>query len=309
MADKSNNVPEPRPEDKVPRTGRRWSKAEDAALRKYYGTYGSKYLEKILDRSRGGIQGRAEHLGIPGVKRPWSNRDLVFLKHNYRKRTAIEIAERLNRSEESVRAALRIHGWTGPESRPWTEEEVAYLKENRDRKPDDEIAAELDRTIIAIQVKSQRLGLVQKPVEIAPEQEEWVRENLGWISQEEMSKKLGVSPERIAKIAHEAGYRPQAHRRRWTEAEERFVRESYNTMTAVEIGKRLGRSAEVVRWKARTLGLARTTKRFRRPWTDEEVSFVEQNCDSMSIADIAEKLGRSAPAIRVRIWQIKSGSE
>lgn len=88
--------------------------------------------------------------------------------------------------------------------------------------------------------------------------------------------------------------RPRAYKKRdWSEDRIAFVTENYYKMTRKEIAEALGTTvydvANII-FKIRKRGGLQERK--SRRLTEEEISFIEENKDSMSIKKMADSLGR-----------------
>ncbi|MCB0711988.1 MAG: hypothetical protein KDD67_06630 [Ignavibacteriae bacterium] len=296
------------PEDKPQRTPhpRQWQPEEDRLIRKWYSKKGSPYLETLLDRTRAAIQSRAEKLGVPGTIRPWTNKEEVFIKHNYGKRTAIEIARRLGRTEQSVRGKLHIMGLTGPASRTWTPDELKYLKKHYGKLRSQEIAEKLARSVDAVEIKAGRIGLARKNYVLNDKEKKWVVEHLGKISYLNMAKQFGVSSQVIQDIAHANGYRPKPDMRPWTEPDIEFIKKNYGKMPRKRIAEALGRTVNTVQDRACKLGL--TKKRMEdRPWTKDEEKKLEALLGSKSRREIAKELLRPVSSVSSKIEMMGLG--
>lgn len=85
--------------------------------------------------------------------------------------------------------------------------------------------------------------------------------------------------------------------RRWSEAEDSFIRDNYGQMSPRDIATHLDRTKDLVVWRAGTLGV-RTP---RNPsWSAAEDEFLRLNYPTMPIKDISAHLGRSYQAIQLR---------
>mgnify|MGYP000539449701 CR=1 FL=1 len=87
--------------------------------------------------------------------------------------------------------------------------------------------------------------------------------------------------------------------RKWTEEEVEFLINNYHHMTSEEIGKILNRPPQMVRWKARQLGLKK-----RPRWTEEEIAFLVKYYKTMRYYEIAEILGRPLGSILVKAHEL-----
>ena len=277
--------------------GRKWTKEEDDLLRRWYRHRGSPYLRTILDRSQNAIQARALRLGLQGTSRPWTRREELYLERNHGRHTIEVLAERLGRNAGGVQSKAYDMGLTGPASRSWTPEEIAYLKEHYGTKTTVELARHLGRSHDAVELKAGRIGLSRRLHRITAAEKKWVIRNLGRISYQNMADEIGVSAQLIQRIAHANGYRPRPHMRPWTDQEYAYLREHYGKKTAREIAEDLDRTIPTVRTLAGKFGLTKRRKYVERPWSDEDRNVLRANYGRKTAREIAEMLGRTAPAV------------
>jgi hypothetical protein len=82
--------------------------------------------------------------------------------------------------------------------------------------------------------------------------------------------------------------------RSWTSDEDRFVRDNYGAMSPADIAAHLGRTSDLVVWRAGMLGVRKP----RNPaWTDAENEFLRDSYPTMPDEEISARLGRSLAAI------------
>jgi len=89
----------------------------------------------------------------------WSDEEVRFLKENYAKMKAREIAERLGRTKLSVVSKASELGLRKREWRRWGLDEVEFLMNNYGRMKVREIAERLGRSEHSVRVKLSKLGL------------------------------------------------------------------------------------------------------------------------------------------------------
>ncbi len=307
-------VPQPVPvvvrEPKAPRreTPRKsWTKEEDSLIRKHYTRRGSRYTAELLGRSITSVQHRALKLGVPGHGvRPWSTKEDLYLRKYYGKLTAIEIARILRRSEQSVRGHIHQLGLGTYRPTAWTAAEVNYLRKHYGKVKVAVLASELGRTTDAVELKAGKLGLRRQLVKLTRRQTDWIVQNLGVVSYDNMAKKLGVSGTTIMKIAAENGHRPRPNIRAWTPEEDAFLREHYGTMTRREIAEAIGRTVPLVGWRAAKLGL---TREFRdmdkvRSWTPLDDAQLRMLAGELTYDQIAERMNRTRAAVMGRATRL-----
>lgn len=92
-------------------------------------------------------------------RKVWTQEELEFIKNNYGKMTAQELADQLGRTESSVIHKLARHEIKSP--REWSDDELQYIKDHYKDMTNNEISKVLGRTKTAVDLKINRLGLVK----------------------------------------------------------------------------------------------------------------------------------------------------
>lgn len=82
--------------------------------------------------------------------------------------------------------------------------------------------------------------------------------------------------------------------RRWTEQEEKYILENYETKSISEMAKELGTSLNTVIRKMKDMGIY---KKIYNYWSEEQKLFLLKNKDNMAIEEMAEKIGRSKKSV------------
>lgn len=85
-------------------------------------------------------------------------------------------------------------------------------------------------------------------------------------------------------------------RRRWTSAEDQYVRDHYDREPAEKIAAELGRSADSIWIRAKLLGIGKREE-FHAVWTSADLEDVRRNYGTESPASIAKRLGRTTSAV------------
>jgi predicted transcriptional regulator len=249
---------------------------------------------------------RAKRLGVRSLRvRPWTAAELQYLEKNYPRRTAEQIARTLGRSLQSIRGQIHLSGLGAEPPARWSERELAYLRRTYGRSTIAEIARDLGRTPAAVQLKGGKLGLQRKVRQPGKRDVAWVIANLGRLSMEAMSRRLGISVNAVQRIARQKGYAPKSHLRRWSQTEDEFIRRNYATMTCRELGQALGRSLDMVSWRTRRLGLTDGEHRKQVRWRPAEEKILIASFGRCDREEIARKLGRTVRAVESRIERLK----
>jgi hypothetical protein len=180
----------------------------------------------------------------------------------------------------------------------WSPEDIAFLQSNYNILSDEEIAVKLDRSPEAIQTKRMEQKLI-KSDSFALERSKKTQFQKGHVSP--------VIPFHLKK----------PRRSSWKEYEIEFLKNNWETMTAVAIAKAIGRPRGGVTDKALNLGLKKSpeaTKAVRRQlvlnmvrkdgWTADQLAYVEVNWATKSAKQIANTIGRSVNAVRKRAFNL-----
>ena len=166
----------------------------------------------------------------------WSEDEESFLRKNASILTAPQIAEKLQKTPESVRAKrARLHLQSRQEpNHRWTPQQEQLLKEHHG-----------DMTVKELSSLLQRLGVEKQP--------ETVRARC---------KKLGIKP-------------MSASRHAWTEEEERFLKMNQDDMTNREIAMHLGIPESAVRTKRYKPDMVYEMKRVT-PWKHRMLEKIDE---------------------------------
>jgi transposase len=87
----------------------------------------------------------------------------------------------------------------------------------------------------------------------------------------------------------------------WSKSMDRYLKANYHKRTAREIAERLEVSKSAVLRRAKKLNLeskAYATTAERRVYSDDEIRFIQESAQKLSIEKIAEHLNRSSDAVR-----------
>lgn len=98
-------------------TGKSWSAEEEDILKSNYDKISATEIGKILERTTKAVTARASKLGLTEKGRyntqiKWKNEDVVFLKENYYRLRASQIAEKIGRNIKSIQSKAKQIGLT-----------------------------------------------------------------------------------------------------------------------------------------------------------------------------------------------------
>lgn len=92
-------------------------------------------------------------------------------------------------------------------------------------------------------------------------------------------------------------------KKKWTQAEEQYLKEAWDKASPVQIMESLGRTEDSVMRKAKRLGLnvnKAEEDMVKKRWSEEEDSVIIENYKELEVETISQQLGRSVSAIRKR---------
>lgn len=152
-----------------------WTPEEVEYLVGNYGSTTNKSLADYFDRTVGSIEVKAKQLDlkkdeehIGKANRKWSDEDIDFLKTNYGKLTAREIASHLDKKLYMIQRMAHHYNLTNSKDpsksransrRNWLPQEVEYLIDHYQVTEQKEMALHLGRPLASIQKKMEYLGL------------------------------------------------------------------------------------------------------------------------------------------------------
>ncbi|EPT7250646.1 hypothetical protein ACVR7L_000044 [Listeria monocytogenes] len=227
--------------------------------------------------------------------RRWTEEEKEYLRKNYRDGDISKIAAELGRSNEAVKltaARLKLK-----KSNFWTEEELSYLKNNYTKMTCEKIGEKLNRSANAVHQKINDLNLPRK-------QENWTEDDLIYLeyfvyegdeklkeAAEFLGRTLGAVEtmlKRLRKKSKNVCY----INKKWTEKEDNFLRENYQTMSGKAIAIRFGCTYGAVKSRRSFLGL----KRKRTKEKDGEIR--KLLAEGYYLSQISKELGINLNTLR-----------
>jgi hypothetical protein len=97
--------------------------------------------------------------------------------------------------------------------------------------------------------------------------------------------------------------RPRKKQKRWSKAEEQYIKDNRDAKTIKQIAKELGRTQSSVKTRAKDLGI--TKKEDSKPMSQEEVQFIKENYRDMKTVDLATMMNRSYQAVYFHVQRFK----
>ena len=150
---------------------RHWTKKEVSFLKENYKKIKTSVLANTLNRTVNAVHFKAVNLGLVTKRSPriitetvkikepnrnsWTNKEVKFLRQNYKKMSLKELSDKLGRSIGSVSGKLfglklKKGRNTIANHKAWTEEETTYLNQNYYKMSKKSIAKRLGRSVSSV---------------------------------------------------------------------------------------------------------------------------------------------------------------
>lgn len=272
-------APEPTSPLKDPPAGNRrqtkrvWTPEEDAFVRDTFRKVRTREIASRLNRTRAAVYQRAiKVLSLPKTRegargRKWQHSEETLMNEKYGKVQTNQLALDLQRTIASVHSRALILGLTkatirGPH-RPWIEEDERQVLATYGHVPVREIAARLNRSLAAVRLRAWHPIWGTKVTRRRSRswttaEDEALRSDYGHSPTRQVAEALGRTVSSVnsrAFLLCLTQHFDRAPGRKWTEAEDGFLRSAYGNLRPLEVAKRLGRTRLSVYHRAETLGL------------------------------------------------------
>lgn len=130
------------------------------------------------------------------------------------------------------------------------------------------------------------------------EELEYIKENYGNMTAQELAAKLNKSIGSINNATRKMGLIKQFHKP-WTFNEIEYLKNNYIEKTSDDIGKYLNRSVQSVNAERDKLGLVRN-----EVWDSKDIDYLINNFELMTHAEIGQVLNRTEQAVRAKCFDL-----
>jgi len=245
----------------------------------------------------------------------WTSNDIEFLQNNFKKMSDEQLAEKLNRTPQSVeRKRNRLKLKKNSSSSTFTlEEELEIISSNLTY---EEIASKYDITREQARYIFRKHGSTDKYVSTS---RKWTKEDEEFLKQHYLNKGdkeiagiLNRTPDGVLRKRIKLSLHRETHiieepsETTWSEEEIEFLVQNIDVLTYCEIAETLNRSLKAVSIKASKLGLCLNGSK----WSEKEDRILK-NYRKKSKEELSFLLNRSPKAIvhRANYLQIKIGDK
>lgn len=226
--------------------------------------------------------------------------EITFIKENYNKLSAPQIAKKLNRSLTFVYKRLKeIDDF---KTELWTDEEILYLKENYLIKTYKEIGIDIDKSKSAIEGKLRSLDL-SKDDNAKPwtdNQIELLKANIDSLNYIELAKLIGRSPQSIRKKATTLGLLDDEFKGSYKLKKEQqlFIINNAMKMTDTEFARKFKVSVEAVEEVRKKHGIVKVGNEVKGKTYIEQI--VAEYLDNLNVVyDFNKTLGNYRPDFKI----------
>ena len=183
--------------------------------------------------------------------RNYTEDEIMYVKSNFQNMTIKQIANDLQKTENSVYHVVRKLGLVKQKHNNWTDEEINFLKCNYINMTSEEISHHVNHSIDAINTMRDRLHLVRNK-NWSDDEIQFLKDNFDSTLFIELSKVLGRTEGAIRAKCFELNLFKNDP---WTDEEINFVKENYMEMKTADISQALSRTMNSIELRARRLGL------------------------------------------------------
>lgn len=172
--------------------------------------------------------------------------------------------------------------------RKWTETEIDYLKTNYRNSSSYSLAKKLNRPVSSVSLKAKSLGLTKE----------------GQVTSQVITS--------VVPLKKSVNGIP------WTKQEVKFLKDNYGKMTLEAIAKELGRTRGAVSGKIFSVKNLSSKKKeitntfkitnSNKPWTSEELEYLEKNYNRKPCKLIAKRLKRSLASVNSKASKLRQGN-
>lgn len=210
--------------------------------------------------------------------------------------------------------------------RDWTDAELEYLAREYGRKTASELAQELGRGEIATSTKAHELRVAGESRVEKLTRDHWTDFEDRYLKNaydhkpiQEIAQELGRTESAIRSRAHRlqltrASNTKNAPRRRWTDADIKYLTHACGHKTTSELARELNRTEDAVLFQVRKLrasGALEIKSAAHRRWTTDEISYLKNEYGRRPASSIAHELDRSVKAVFAKAdkLQLKSSPD
>ena len=186
-------------------------------------------------------------------------------------------------------------------NKPFTDEEIEYIKENYRTLGNKKIAEALNRSVGVVNNLAHSLGLTnKKTIEWSEEEISIVKNEYLEIGAKGIIEKYSFDKTQfqIVNMAKKLRIRKKENES-WSEKEEEYIRENFETKSYEELVNELGRSKNSILQKAKRMGLVRTPRNFKKVYAFDKNGRFQK--EFSTIAECARQLGVGQSSVKAAI--------
>ena len=197
----------------------------------------------------------------------WSKEEIRFLQKYYLNMSSYEIAEKLDRTSDTIKQKAHTLELYKKRHCLWSPEDIKILKKYFHRTSTQKVAEMLGRNINTVRLRASRLGLKKSTKHRSetgnwwsPKEIEYLRKYYPTTGNHKLSEKLGRTIQAIESKAAKLGLNKESI---WSPEKVKFLKKHYPTMNTQRIAEQLKHTPDAVRMMASKLGVHKTKKYIR----------------------------------------------
>lgn len=245
------------------------------------------------------------------MAKTWTEKDVEFLRENYRILSIEEISLKLNRTPHSIEVKASKIGIR--KTKKWTQKDIKFLKENYNLMSNPELGSALEVSVGSIERKANEYGLRKSKEAMKKIRQRWPDENIRYLREnykrlppKEICDHLGISLNNLYAMTRHYGLQASSgsnafHKhsnKTWSNKEISFLLENYMKLSLRELSAALNRSINSITYKMVGLGISKYKK--RKDWSIHEDNYLKDNYKSGLMIQMQKELNRTFKAIHTR---------
>ena len=182
----------------------------------------------------------------------YTESEINYILKNFSTMTVKELAEKLQKSSNSILYVIRTLGLNKQLHSKWTDEDIDFLKNNYMSMLVSDMAKHLNKTINSVNSKLSAYNLT-KTKEWTKSEIEYLKENYLMKEYFEIGKILNRSEGSVRAKCFDLGFKKKEDS--WTEEEDQYIKNNYYELSFKEMAQVLHRSDNAIRLRGSRMGL------------------------------------------------------
>lgn len=234
--------------------------------------------------------------------RRWTIEEDNYIRKYFKVKSFSQMAKELNRTITVVQRRVEFLGYKFEKRtfKKWTPDEEELLKQLAPNYYIEEIAKALNRTTSSIKAKIKMMNIESITLrrKFSDEENEYIKNNYGIISNSEISRFLKVSKSVLDRQIRFLNIKKKEnnHNKKWTKEKIEKLRRFAKTKTTIELAKKFKTTTDAITTVAYRNHIKLINKNVI--WTHEEVEKLKEYAKTMDASEISKIMDKSETSIR-----------